>query len=110
VSRRVAVALGMCLLVLVASGDDINLLRVAVPSASAAAPMGSLPLDDGNTDFLESKEGRDQRADLARAVDTLTATPWTRAAVCSGFPRSCLPSPARSSTPSLTPFPTPLRC
>jgi hypothetical protein len=43
-----------CLLTLVASADDFNLARVAVPAAFAGAPARTLPLDDENTDFLAS--------------------------------------------------------
>jgi hypothetical protein len=54
------------LLTLTASGDDINLLRLALPSAFALAPVGSFPLDDENSDFIspvESPESQDQEMD-----------------------------------------------
>src|ERR1700732_4012067 len=44
------------LLTLAASGDDINLLRLALPSAFALSPIGSFPLDDANTDFVKPSE------------------------------------------------------
>jgi hypothetical protein len=44
------------LLTLTASGDDFNLLRVALPSAFALSPNGSFPLDDENTDFIKPPE------------------------------------------------------
>lgn len=47
----VARALLMCFLVLAASGDDLNLLRMAVPAAFLGGSGDPLPLDDQNTDF-----------------------------------------------------------
>jgi hypothetical protein len=41
---------------LAASGDDLNILRVAAPGAFASSPVGSLPLDDENADFLRPTE------------------------------------------------------
>jgi hypothetical protein len=43
-------------LTLAASGDDINVCRLAFPSLFAQTPVGSLPLDDDNFDFVESTE------------------------------------------------------
>src|SRR6516225_11135670 len=42
------------LLTLAASGDDINLCRLVVPDWFAEVPVGSLPLDDENADFIKS--------------------------------------------------------
>jgi hypothetical protein len=42
------------LLTLAASGDDINLYRLVMPVWFAEVPVGSLPLDDENTDFIKS--------------------------------------------------------
>jgi hypothetical protein len=44
------------LLTLAASGDDINLVRLAMPAAFASSPVGSLPLDDENMDFVRPPE------------------------------------------------------
>ena len=44
------------LLTLAASGDDINIMRLAMPAAFASSPVGSLPLDDENTDFVRPPE------------------------------------------------------
>jgi hypothetical protein len=41
-----------CLLIMLASGDDFNLARVALPDTFASAEPS--PLDDPNTDFLAS--------------------------------------------------------
>jgi hypothetical protein len=46
------VVFAACFLTPAASGDEMNVLRVAIPSAFAQAPVGSFPLDDPNTDFL----------------------------------------------------------
>jgi hypothetical protein len=43
-------------LTMAASGDDINLLRLALPSAFALSPAGSFPLDDKNADFVKPSE------------------------------------------------------
>jgi hypothetical protein len=53
-----ALSLLTCLLTLAGSGDDLNLARLALPSAFADAPPGSLPLDDDNTDFSEPTDSR----------------------------------------------------
>jgi hypothetical protein len=45
-----------CILMPAASGDDLNLLRIALPSAFAQAPVGSFPLDDPNADSLAFPE------------------------------------------------------
>jgi hypothetical protein len=52
------------LLTLSASGDDINLLRLALPSAFALSPTGSFPLDDENTDFVKPHESPAPRRPL----------------------------------------------
>ena len=46
------------LLTLAASGDDVNIMRLAMPAAFASSPVGSLPLDDENTDFVRPSELR----------------------------------------------------
>jgi hypothetical protein len=51
---RVLLGLFASLLTLAASGDDINLYRLAMPCAFAQSPLGSFPLDDENTDFIQS--------------------------------------------------------
>jgi hypothetical protein len=50
-----------CLLVLLASGDDFNLARAALP-LPAPDPGATLPLDDPNTDFTEAPQDRGQTA------------------------------------------------
>ena len=42
----------LLLLVLLASGDDLNMLRVALACTWDGAPVGSTELDDPNADFL----------------------------------------------------------
>jgi hypothetical protein len=46
-----------CCLVLIASGDDFNLLRVLATGAAPVSPADRLPLDDPNTDFTCPREG-----------------------------------------------------
>jgi len=50
--KRPLVLFAACILTPAASGDDLNLLRIATPSAFAQAPVGSFPQDDPNADFL----------------------------------------------------------
>ena len=56
--RGYAISCLAVLLTLAASGDDINVARLALPTAFASAPVGSFPLDDENTDFLKPAELR----------------------------------------------------
>jgi len=43
-----------CLLALLAGGDDFNLARAALPTLFPPAASDALPLDDPNTDGVES--------------------------------------------------------
>jgi hypothetical protein len=45
-----------CILVVCASGDDFNLLRIALPCAFVDAAKGMSPLDDESEDFLRSAD------------------------------------------------------
>ena len=58
------------LLTLGASGDDINLYRLVLPAAFAQVPVGSLPLDDENTDFLASPAPESSRMQEADGLPT----------------------------------------
>jgi hypothetical protein len=42
------------LLILIASGDDFSLTRIALPSLCSGSPTDTLPLDDPNTDFTKA--------------------------------------------------------
>jgi hypothetical protein len=57
---RPAYFLLLCLLTIVGSGDDFNVLRAAFPVTFASSPAGGLPLDDPNTDFLARSTSRPQ--------------------------------------------------
>src|SRR6516162_5097737 len=70
------------LLTLSASGDDINFLRLAWPSGFVLSPVGSLPLDDENTDFVRPSDSQDPQHELrvstlpaARSVETIHPVP-----------------------------------
>src|ERR1700730_1404730 len=52
-----ALQLLACVLTLAASGDDINLMRVALPAPFSQIPIGAIPLDDENTDFVRAEDG-----------------------------------------------------
>ena len=95
-----------CVLTIIASGDDFNLVRVLVSGAAPVSPTDGLPLDDPNTDFTQSSE---------------TRAPGNRGRDCAGNPPAIpLPSTGISCSVSLTsymPGPlaracsnTPLRC
>src|SRR5262245_9435974 len=46
----------VCLLALLAGGDDFNLARAALPALFPPAPSEALPLDDPNTDGVEAAQ------------------------------------------------------
>jgi hypothetical protein len=70
-SRRALLSL-TALLTLTASGDDINVLRLALPSAFALSPVGSFPLDDENSDFIRPLESQHQL--IGRTLPAYRAT------------------------------------
>src|SRR5215472_14087636 len=103
--RRTSLALVAGYLALAASGDDFNFLRVALPALAATSPAGGLPLDDPNTDFVESSTDIPQ--------PPASDAPFLSGAV-SDFPRSASAAArepaalARLSEPH--PVRLPLRC
>jgi hypothetical protein len=52
-TRCVATILA-CWLIVLASGDDFNVCRIAIPLLPVDTPADTLPLDDPNTDFTRS--------------------------------------------------------
>jgi hypothetical protein len=101
---RLAVVSLVCCLALAASGDDVCLVRLAVPSPLTT----TLPLDDPNTDFQASV---DAGVDLAQ-------NPYQFIASCPAAPLLALfavPSPLHVAPPSDA-YPlhlavaTPIRC
>jgi hypothetical protein len=99
----------LCLLTLIASADDFNLLRVVFPSICTSSPAGSLPLDDPNTDFVTGTSTRfpgpgGHALQFACAAPSptspVTAAPWLPTVAVG----RCGPALA---CPCLTP---PLRC
>jgi hypothetical protein len=72
----ILMSLCSCWLTLAASGDDFNFMRVALPSAFAGTPAGTIPLDDENTDFTwpSSFESRGQK-DVQQS-DSVTWIAW----------------------------------
>jgi hypothetical protein len=70
------------LLTLSASGDDINFLRLALPSAFALSPVGSFPIDDENSDFTRPSDSQESQHPLpirtlpaGRSVETVKSLP-----------------------------------
>ena len=90
-----------CLLALLASGDDFNLARAALPALFPPAPSDALPLDDPNTDGVEA------------AVSEVPPDAGQDGSGCRGpFPQtvaSPLASP-RDGPPPHRPLNPPLRC
>ena len=92
-NNRVLLCLA-ALLTLTASGDDINLLRLALPSAFALSPVGSFPIDDENSDFIRPSESPESQHSLigpmspaCRSAETIQqiSTSFSPALVSSAF-------------------------
>jgi hypothetical protein len=93
-----------CWLTLLASADDFNLARLALPPSAADAGE-SLPLDDPNSDFTQPSQSREPKATPRdRCGCTSSAGPrLAGAALTSSFaapahghrPQLCLNSPLR---------------
>ncbi|HZU35220.1 MAG TPA: hypothetical protein VFA18_04910, partial [Gemmataceae bacterium] len=74
-----------CWLTVASSGDDFNLLRAALPQTFASCPVGQLPLDDPNTDFVPPTTTDQvglsiERSSQLAGARLLTAIPPTSAA------------------------------
>ena len=83
-----------CWLVLLASGDDINVARLMLPSADSSL----VPLDDPNDDFTEPVTPPTPQSDEPSAGPNVVRTPSLR-----------LPPPAEDLR-TRTDCPIPLRC
>jgi hypothetical protein len=94
-----------CWLTLLASADDFNLVRLALPPSTVDSE-GLLPLDDPNTDFTESSQSREPPTTSRDSRGcTFSGDPsWTGAALTSP---SAAPAPGHSPPLRLG---TPLRC
>jgi hypothetical protein len=93
-----------CWLVLLASGDDFNFARLALPSPLPSEDL--LPLDDPNTDFTPSSQSRQPPTTSGHRSSCMTA-------VGPRLTRAVLPSPWAARTlgqPSRPGSNTPLRC
>ncbi|HMF19073.1 MAG TPA: hypothetical protein VKE98_17825 [Gemmataceae bacterium] len=92
-----------CLLVFLGSGDDINIARLFFPGAAAEA--GGLPLDDPNTDLVESSGDSATLRKFTSHVSLLPQTTISSPGTCrmTSPPEYLLPIPS-----SAKPFP--LRC
>jgi hypothetical protein len=92
--RSWAVSALVCWLVLLASADDFNLVRLALPS-SLVDSEGLLPSDDPNSDFTPTSQSREpsttsgHRCSCTRSVGptlTLAVLPTPLAARTLGHP------------------------
>jgi hypothetical protein len=100
--RSWTVSVLACWLVLMASGDDFNLGRIALFPTDMDAE-GLLPLDDPNTDFIPSSEPRDPSATSQKRCSCASSVGkrLTQAVLTSQFaapaighsPRSCINAP-----------------
>jgi hypothetical protein len=93
-----------CLLVFLGSGDDINIARLVFPGASAEA--GGLPLDDPNTDLVESSG---DSAALRKFASRVSLPPET-AIQMAGTNRVFLSLPEYLLPIASSAKPFPLRC
>src|SRR5262249_48967462 len=86
-----------CWLVLLASADDFNLARLALP-LSIPDPKGALPLDDPNTDFTQSSQSPGPTTTYGdrRGCASFGGPSWTGAALAAPFA-----APAHGYTPPL---------
>jgi hypothetical protein len=100
----------MSLLVLAASGDDFNLLRVALPSAWVGIPLGSVLEDDANADFLRSDQDTAPRPNAGKASDTPALAYLEPGSGCPALDGCRQPAATPFSAPSRTALRTPLRC
>lgn len=91
----------LLLLVLVASGDDFNILRVAFPDAWEGAPTGSAEFDNPNTDFLPAGSRAPIYAEEPRSTGGVAST---------GFGHGCTGPSFLPLVAMHTPAQTPLRC
>jgi hypothetical protein len=107
--RRPSHFLFACLLTVIASGDDFNLMRVAFPPLRIASPAEGLPLDDPNTDFLAASSTRpdSHRADAPVSLPAAVSPRHGLALI-----QSSRPLAARVSDHPLpcAPIAPPLRC
>ena len=94
-----------CWLVVLASADDFNLVRLALPPSPADCE-GLLPLDDPNTDFTESSPSREPPTTSRNrwGCTTSMAQRLTRPALISPF---AAPALGHTPRPGIN---TPLRC
>ena len=94
-----------CWLILLASADDFNLVRLALPPSTVDSE-GLLPLDDPNTDFTESSQspGPPTSSRYKRGCTSSGGPSWTGASLTSPFV-----APAHGHPPPLR-LDTPLRC
>jgi hypothetical protein len=93
-----------CWLVLLASGDDFNFARMALPSSLPSEDL--LPLDDPNSDFTPSSQSRQPPTTSGhRCSCTAAVGPrLTRAVLPAPWPPRTLGHPVRPGSN------TPLRC
>jgi len=100
-----------CLLTLGASGDDLNLARLLLPSAFRDVAPGALPLDDENTDFIAPTDSAASEHEAPAPIHPPAPAGWGLV-----ISRPVLEGPDRSRGATLRghplpgPFSAPLRC
>jgi hypothetical protein len=111
--RFTLMSLTSCLLVLSASADDFNLVRVLVPSAFAQTPLGAFPEDDENSDFIQSDESNARGPEAPQQRGRGTLVGWSLRAACAAHrdPLSlCTLTSSQDGQPAAGIVRTPLRC
>jgi hypothetical protein len=98
------------LLTLTASGDDINLFRLVMPSAFTHSPNGSFPLDDENTDFIKPPESPASQNQLIGPPLPSCSSAETFQQIRSPLSSSLAPSDSTHYQLSGDSAMTPLRC
>jgi len=100
-----------CLLTLVASGDDFNVMRAVAPATFSQIPVGALPLDDENTDFLEAQNPATPDAHRApRDNGPAFLLSPAAGATCAAPPVALHMASPGNEHSSRAPVLTPLRC
>jgi hypothetical protein len=93
-----------------ASGDDINLFRIALPSVFAYAPVGSCPMDDENSDFVLSSSASKVKNHEVGEWATVGGTSTARSVIPDAFVAPFLIDSFESHLFCRDSAPIPLRC
>jgi hypothetical protein len=85
------------MLALISSGDDCNLMRLCFPLYWVSVPVGSVPLDDDNMDYLRARAQTARQGRAPRSDDDPVTPAWPDTALSVEF--SSPSHPANSLRP-----------